>query len=126
MAKPGTKSFDWELLETCCKIGLKLMDVAEIMKTSDDTIARRIRAKYDLTFAEYAELKAAHTRKLLRVLLLEKARGGNMAAIFGALKIWDKEARQAFSEAHTRLPFDAAPMKRLVIEMNDGPDEPTE
>lgn len=71
MANP--KPFDWKRLDSILQYHASLVDCEELMEVSDDTVRRRIRDKFDMTFEEYRNKKLAPTRMKLRQKALDMA-----------------------------------------------------
>ena len=76
------KDFDWELLDNLCAHTMWLKDCAELMKLSEDTIQRRIKEKYGITFAVYRDKKLAKTRMSLVQRALKMAATDRVMLIF--------------------------------------------
>lgn len=75
--------FDDKQLRNILKLKPRLKDVANFFECSEDTIERRIREKYNCTFAEFRDQNAIHTRFDLIKKAIEKAeRGDNVMLIF--------------------------------------------
>jgi hypothetical protein len=61
------KELDWKLLDSILQYGAKCVDCADICEVSEDTIQRKIRQDFGMTFMEYREKKMSKTRiKLLQ------------------------------------------------------------
>lgn len=88
MAKMGRKllPFNWSRLDSLCQRKMDLSDCAEIMQVSEDTIRRRIKAKYKITFAIYQDKKMSITRLTLVEKALEMADRSNVTMLIFCLK----------------------------------------
>lgn len=80
------KKFDWKLLDKILQYKPSLVDTADIMEVSGDTVARRIREKYDMTFAEYRNKKMAKVRMSLVQKAIELAMNGDRTLMIFSLK----------------------------------------
>jgi len=85
-AKGEMKPFDWELLDKILQFKPSLSDTAEIMKVSEDTVERRIREKYKMTFAEYRNKKMANVRLTLVQKAIQMAKAGDRTMLIFSLK----------------------------------------
>lgn len=72
---------DWKLLERTLERFGTLEDVACVLGCSEDTIQRRVKEKYDVTFAVYSKKKRAKGRMSLRVKQFEVAMDGNVSML---------------------------------------------
>lgn len=68
---------DWKMLDGLLQFGARLVDCSELMQCSDETIQRRIRDKYDITFTEYRNRKLSKTRLRLAQKQFDLAMEGN-------------------------------------------------
>ena len=81
------KEIDWVLLNNILKYKPSLVDTAEMVGVSEDTVARRIREEHDCTFAEYRNKKLAVVRRSLVSKALDMAvTGGNATMLIFCLK----------------------------------------
>lgn len=85
MGKPPLP-FDWHVFNKYLQTKPTLSDAGELMKCSQDTIAKRVRDKYDLTYAEYRDKKMAGVRHTLVQKAMMYALGGNTALLIFLLK----------------------------------------
>ena len=85
-AHPNKILIDWNVLDALMQFKVTLSFVADYMKVSEDTIARRIREEYDLTFSEYNKLRMQRTAVKLQQKAIEMALGGNATMMIFALK----------------------------------------
>jgi AraC-like DNA-binding protein len=72
------KELDWKVLDAILQYGAKLIDCAEILGLSDDTVQRKIKAEYGCTFSEYRDSKMSRTRVKLMQKQIEVALSGNV------------------------------------------------
>ena len=81
--KAGRKEvkFDWEKLNIILRFGGTKKDSAEIMEVSEDTIERRIKKEYDMTFTEYKTQKMAYMRMKILQKQYEVAMRGNVSML---------------------------------------------
>jgi len=67
----------WKEFESLCEIQCTLIEVASWFRCSEDTIERRVKEKYDTTFAEVFKLKRGVGRISLRRRQFQKAEEGH-------------------------------------------------
>jgi len=72
---------DFDILENLCRMFCTLEEIAGCFSCSEDTIQRRIREEYDMTFAEYWKQFSAHGKMSLRRKQFESAMNGNTALL---------------------------------------------
>jgi hypothetical protein len=111
---------DWTLMESLMRFKPSLSDTAELMETSEDTIANRIRETYDLTFSEYRAKKMAKVRRSLVQKALDMAiNGGHATMLIFCLKNlcgWTDNQDIAINK-------DSAPIKIVFEQINSITDE---
>ena len=68
MAKMGRpkKKIDWDVVSGLCRIQCTQVEIASVLGISEDTLVRRIKSKFKLTFAEYYKKEASGGRVSLR------------------------------------------------------------
>jgi AraC-like DNA-binding protein len=76
----------WKELDALLQFKVSLAFVSDYLGVSRDTIIRRIREEYDLTFAEYHDLKMQRTATKLQQKAIEMALGGNNTMMIFCLK----------------------------------------
>ena len=84
MGKEGgrpIKEIDWKLLDSVLQFGAKLMDCSDILEASDDTIQKRIREQFGITFSEYRERRMSKMRMRLLQKQYDVAMQGNVALL---------------------------------------------
>lgn len=89
MAKRKTQ-FNWQKLDGLLEMAADKIMAAESMDCSEDTIERRIREHYNMTFSEYRERKLSRTKLKLNQVALTKALGGENRMLELALKNFNK------------------------------------
>lgn len=77
---------DWSKLDAILQYNAQLKDASEILGCSEDTIERRIREKYDCTYAEYRDKKLGKVRIKLVQKAIDMAMMGNTAMMIFCLK----------------------------------------
>lgn len=85
MARPK-KEFDWSKLDAILQYNAELNDAAEIMQVHPDTIAKKIRKQFDLSFSEYRHKKMGKVRIKLVQKATEMAFNGNATMMIFCLK----------------------------------------
>ena len=75
------KEMDWKLLDSVLQYGASLIDCAELLEMSEDSIQRKIKEKSGVTFSEYREAKKSKIRMKLRQKQFEMAMNGNVALL---------------------------------------------
>jgi len=68
MAKMGRprKSIDWSIVNKLCAIQCTEQEIASVLGISIDTLTRRIKSEYKMTFAEYYKKESASGKMSLR------------------------------------------------------------
>lgn len=74
MGRPR-KEIDFQQLENLVKIGATQSEAAQFFGVSPDTIERRLREEFDLTFAEFFQIHSAEFKMSLRRLQMQSAMG---------------------------------------------------
>ncbi len=72
---------DWEQMRKLCQIQCTLVEIADWFNCSEDTIERRVKEKYDTTFAEYFKKNGSEGRISLRRKQFEVANKGNVTML---------------------------------------------
>lgn len=85
-AKIEFTEIEWGKLDALLQFKVSLAFCADYLGVSRDTIIRRIKEKYDLTFAEYHNLKMENTATKLQQKAIEMALKGNTTMMIFALK----------------------------------------
>jgi hypothetical protein len=87
MGRPEIE-IDMEELNKLCSIHCTLSEIAGWFDCSEDTIERRIREKYDRTFAEHRDKKAGKGKISLRRRQYQAAMEGNTTMLVWLGKNW--------------------------------------
>lgn len=85
MPRPPVE-LDLQKLEDLMQFRPTQSDAAAFFRVSEDTIERRIREHYDLTFSEFRERFMANTRLSLTKKALQMALSGNVAMLIWCQK----------------------------------------
>lgn len=117
MSRKLKKKFNWKKLNDLCAKSMKLMDCADILECSEDTIERYIRAEFDMTFAEYRDKKMSGTRLRLVEKAFELADKGNVVILIFCLKNLCGWMDKIENEESSKL------TKDLIIEKINGDKE---
>jgi len=102
---------DFEVLDALLQFKATKRYCAKYLEVSEDTIEKRIREKFNLTFTEYADEQLDGTRLKLQQKIISKAlKGDNVCLIFSLKNIckWSDKVETIFGE-------DSAP---LVLNYN--------
>ena len=79
--------FNWDKLDALMQFKVTKQFVAAYLGVSEDTVDRRIREKYDMTFTEYGRLRMQRTAVKLQQKAIEMAlTGKNNSVMIFALK----------------------------------------
>jgi len=83
MSKFGRKpiKIDPVLLDTILKFGANCLECADTFNCSEDTIARYVKRKYKMTFAEYSNKRKSTVRLKLREKQIQMALNGNITML---------------------------------------------
>ena len=113
MGRPR-KEFNWEKLDAVLQYGAWQIDCADILDVSMDTIERRIREKFDMTFAEYRNKRMSRTRMRLAQKQIEAALGGNIT-----MMIWLGKQYLGQSDKHEQAITSDAPVFSINLTAPD-------
>lgn len=75
------KELDWSKLDAVLQFGARLLDCQGILDIGEETIQKKIRAKYNLTFGEYRELRMSTMRAKLLQKQFDVAMQGNVTML---------------------------------------------
>lgn len=75
--KKKTANFSWEILDALVQFKVSCRFCAEYIGCSEDTIERRIKAKYKMNFSEYKELRSQGIALKLQQKAIKMALEGN-------------------------------------------------
>ena len=83
MARPRIEfdEKDWKLLDIACQYKHHEIDIANLLEVSMDTVERRIREKYECSFAEYRNKRLSKTKHNLFAKQVEIAMAGNVTML---------------------------------------------
>lgn len=84
--KYRSKNFSWDKLDALLQFKVALPFCADYLECSEDTIERRIRDEWDMTFSEYHALRMQRTSVKLQQKMIEMALSGNTTAMIFSLK----------------------------------------
>ena len=76
----------WKELDALLQFKVTLAFVCDYLGVSRETVMRRIKEKFDMTFGEYHELKMQRTATKLQQKAIEMALAGNTTMMIFALK----------------------------------------
>jgi hypothetical protein len=77
---------DFKVLDALMQFKVTKAFVADYMGVSEDTIDRRIKENFQMTFSEYGKLKQQRTALKLQQKCIEQALGGDRTLMIFALK----------------------------------------
>lgn len=80
------RDFNWSVLDSILQFNATKPQCAAMLETSDDTIDRRIKKEYGLTFEQYKETKLGLTKIKLQQKAIQLAVGGNAVMLIFCLK----------------------------------------
>lgn len=87
VAVKGKKiDFDWDKFDLILQFKPSKKTCADVMECSDETIDRRIKAKYDCSFMEYRDRKMGKIKLKLCQKAIEMSLSGNTAMMIFTLK----------------------------------------
>lgn len=115
MGRPK-KRIDFKDVDKLCSLQCTAEEIASFLEVSVDTLERRIREKFDLTFAEYFSLKNGAGKISLRRRQWQAAESGNVAML-----IWlgKQYLGQSDKSEHTH---DGSMGVKLVDDIPGAPD----
>jgi hypothetical protein len=98
MAKPGPKKGeggrpkisdpDWDEVEKMMVVQNTEEDIAYILGMSSDTLARKVKEKYGITFAELYQQKKRYGKDKIRKLMWNAAQKGSIPMLIWLSKNW--------------------------------------
>jgi hypothetical protein len=108
--KPSPKKIDldWKELDALLQFKVPLYFVADYIGVSRDTIIRRIKEKYDMTYGEYHNLKMQRTATKLQQKAIEMALNGDRTMLIFCLKNmagWTDKQEQIHKGEHVNIAF---------------------
>jgi hypothetical protein len=115
-AKGYKKEISFKELEKLCAHQCTLAEIACWFKVSEDTIERRVKEQFKITFAEYFEQKRGIGRISLRRKQMQIALGGNIAMLIFLGKQYLGQ-----SDKQETIQTNVNPIVQLMID--DGPDQ---
>ena len=80
------KEIDFNVLDALMQFKVTKAFVADYMGVSEDTIDRRIKENFQMTFSEYSKLKQQRTGLKLQQKCIERAINGDRTLLIFALK----------------------------------------
>lgn len=102
------KDFNWQVLDAILELNAKQRFCAEKLNVSEDTIERRIREEYNMTFAEYRDKRRDNVRIKLVETALDKALTGNITMLIFCLKNycgWSDNPKE-FNESNIKILYE--------------------
>lgn len=109
MGRPKIE-IDWDEFDKLCNMQCTLVEIAGWFDCSEDTIERRVKEKYEITFAERYKKKSAKGKISLRRKQMEVASSGNVTMLIWLGKQYlnqrDKRETEVLSEDKSRLIID--------------------
>lgn len=84
----NTKEVDWALLERCCRLHCTQYECASLQAMHVDTLLRKIKEQYGVTFSEYYDQFAADGKMALRRKQFEMAMKGDRALLIHLGRHW--------------------------------------
>lgn len=87
MGRPKIE-LDFNSLDSLCGLQCTLSEIASFFHCSEDTVERRIKKQFKMTFAEYYRQKAGTGRISLRRLQFKAAQDGSVSMMIWLGKQW--------------------------------------
>ncbi len=115
-------NLDMEQLGALCRLKPTLADCAAFFKCSEDTIERRLKEQFRITFAEFREQNMIHTRHDLIRLALAKAPQSDAMHIFCLKNLcgWrDRQPEEVSQSTINNLSVSQLSDQRLDIEIQE-------
>ena len=96
MAKMGRKKIvvDWKKVDAMCKIQCTAEEICSVLDLSEDTLTRRCKEEFDVTFAEYSKQKREAGKASLRRMQWAMAEKNPAMAIFLGKNILGQSDKQ--------------------------------
>ena len=88
MGRPKINDLNWDFIEKAIERHNTQEDLAYMMGISADTLSRRIKEKYGVTFAEFYKQKKAVGRDFVRRKMWEQLERGNVPLLIWCSKNW--------------------------------------
>lgn len=102
------KAFDWDKLDAILQYGAWLVDCADILNVSEDTVDRRIKSEFGMTFSEYRTKKMSRTRMRLAQKQIEAALAGNVTMLIwlGKQYLGQQDKHEVASTSQIKINID--------------------
>lgn len=99
---------DMETLEECCRVGCTAEECAGILKTSIDTINRRLKEAGEVGFAEFHKKHFDETKKSLRRKQIHAAEDGNTTMLIwlGKQHLGQRDKHEVKAEGGLTIKWD--------------------
>lgn len=104
--------FSWDKLDGLLAYKSSLLVCSDILDVHENTIKNHIKARYGLTFTEYAEKRLSRTKVKLVQKAIEMANSGNVAMMIFCLKNINKWA----DRTESTIDVTKKSVEELVIE----------
>lgn len=103
---PPTIKIDWDKVQTMCRIHCTGEEIASVLGCSYDTFARRVKADFGISCAEYIKEKSGTGSASLRRLQFKAAEAGNSTMLIwlGKQYLGQKDKMDYSSEDGTMSP----------------------
>lgn len=88
------KEINWDVVDAILQYGATIVDCAEMVKVSDDTLLNRIREIHGCTFSEYRNKKMSKVRISLARKQYELAMNGDRTMLIWLGKQWLGQAEK--------------------------------
>ena len=111
-----TLEVDWEVFDELCRIQCTKTEIAAVLKMSDDTLSRRIKEEFGVTFTElYKEKRQAGFASIRRKQFeVAMAGNGNVGMLIWLGKNWLGQSDKIEETVKTELPSIEFVKARLV------------
>ena len=107
---------DWEVFDELCRIQCTKTEIAAVLKMSDDTLSRRVKEEFGVTFTElYKEKRQAGFASIRRKQFeVAMAGNGNVGMLIWLGKNWLGQSDKIEETVKTELPSIEFVKARLV------------
>lgn len=85
---PKKIEIDFKVLNQLCHIQCTLVEIADFFDCSEDTIERRVKENFGITFAEYFKAKSSKGKRSLRRIQWEMAQKHDRTMVIWLGKQW--------------------------------------
>ena len=116
MARPQIE-IDWETVKNLCGIQCTGQEIADVLDISYDTLERRVKSEFKMSFADYIKKNSANGKMSLRRKQYETAMSGNTTMLVWLGKQYLGQTDKQVTENTSRI--EVSTLSDLMDELAD-------